>query len=88
VPDEQTPEQLYAEVEEGLRHLAEPLERPRPGDWLAEHCEKGQTFRQYLSANPVRRSQELSTNYRQLRSNASAKPFCPKLSGSSVLSRS
>lgn len=43
-------EELYPEVEDRLRPLAEPLERPRPGDWLAEHREKGQTFRQYPAA--------------------------------------
>lgn len=28
---------------------------PEVGDWLDEHREKGQTFRQYLSARPIRR---------------------------------
>lgn len=50
-------------VEDALRPLALPLEPPRPGDWLGEHREKGQTFRQYLAANPVRRSHELTTIY-------------------------
>jgi archaemetzincin len=53
----------YPEVEDRLRSLAEPLSPPRPGDWLAEHPERGQTFRQYVAANPVRRSAELSTVY-------------------------
>lgn len=48
-------ERLFAEIEDRLHHLAEPLGEPREGDWLVEHEEKGQTFRQYLSANPVRR---------------------------------
>ena len=48
-------------IEDRLRPLAEPLPRPRPGDWLAEHREKGQSFRQYLSADPVRRDRELTT---------------------------
>ncbi|MBN9118059.1 MAG: hypothetical protein J0I06_02640 [Planctomycetes bacterium] len=56
-------EHTYPEVEDRLRTLAEPLEAPRPGDWLAEHREKGQTFRQYLAANPVRRDRELTTVY-------------------------
>src|SRR5947209_14761456 len=50
----------YLEIEERLRPLASPLEEPGPGDWLAEHREKGQTFRQYLSANPVRRDRGLN----------------------------
>jgi archaemetzincin len=54
-------ENLYPEAEDRLRPLASPLLPPRPGDWLAEHREKGQTFRQYLSANPVRRDRDLTT---------------------------
>ena len=38
----------YPELKEKLRPLAEPLPRPRPGDWLAEHPEPGQTFAEYL----------------------------------------
>lgn len=53
-------EDLYPDLETRLAHLAEPLGEPREGDWLAEHEEKGQTFRQYLSANPVRRDQTLN----------------------------
>jgi len=56
-------ENLYPELEDRLRPLAEPLEAPRPGDWLAEHREKGQTFRQYLVSNPVRRDRDLTTIY-------------------------
>ncbi len=60
----QTPgENLYPEIEDRLRSLARPLGQVREGDWLAEHREKGQTFRQYLSANPVRRDQELKVIY-------------------------
>src|SRR5262245_11990194 len=54
-------ERLFADIEDRLRHLAEPLGEPREGDWLAEHEEKGQTFRQYLSANPVRRDGNLNS---------------------------
>jgi archaemetzincin len=57
------PENLYAEVEDRLRPLASALLPPLPGDWLAEHREKGQTFRQYLSANPIRRGHDLTTIY-------------------------
>ena len=56
-------ERGYAEVETRLRPLAQPLARPQPGDWLAEHTEAGQTFQQYLAAKPVRRSRELTTIY-------------------------
>lgn len=56
-------ENLYPDLEDRLRPLGEPLEPPRPGDWLAEHREKGQTFRQYLAANPVRRDRDLTTIY-------------------------
>lgn len=54
-------EETYPEIEDRLRPLAEPMDRPRPGDWLTEHDERGQTFRQYVSANPVRRTAELHT---------------------------
>jgi hypothetical protein len=36
---------------------------PQPGDWLSEHRERGQTFRQYLAAGPVRRDAERATIY-------------------------
>jgi archaemetzincin len=43
--------------------LADPLPTPRPGDWLAEHHEPGQTFAEYLDAHPVRKSNRLHTIY-------------------------
>ncbi len=30
----------------------QPLPKPKPGDWLAQHKEPGQTFRQFLFSNP------------------------------------
>jgi archaemetzincin len=36
-----------------LRKLHQPLPEARPGDWLAEHDEPGQTFREYLRSRPV-----------------------------------
>ena len=63
MPSDPPTENLYLEVEERLRTLAEPLETPQLGDWLAEHKEKGQTFRQYLAARPVRRDRDLTTIY-------------------------
>src|SRR6516164_1262744 len=53
----------YPELEGKLRPLADPLPPPRPGDWLAEHDEPGQTFAEYLDAHPVRKSDKLHTNY-------------------------
>jgi archaemetzincin len=56
-------ERFYAEVEERLRPLAAPLAEPEVGDWLAEHPEPGQTFAEYLAADPVRRGPDRSTLY-------------------------
>lgn len=53
----------YLELETKLRPFAEPLPAPRPGDWLAEHPESGQTFDEYLMARPVRRGDKLTTIY-------------------------
>ena len=47
-------DELFPDLEARLRHRAGPLPPPRPGDWLAEHTEKGQTFRQFL-ADPAGR---------------------------------
>jgi archaemetzincin len=63
MPDTSPVEDFYPEIEDRLQPLAIPLEAPQLGDWLAEHREKGQTFREYLSANPVRRDRELATLY-------------------------
>jgi archaemetzincin len=38
---------------EKLRPLHQKLDKPQPGDWLAEHYEPGQTFQEYLECNPV-----------------------------------
>lgn len=56
-------ENLYPDLEVRLRPLAEPNAPTRPGDWLADHHEQGQTFRQYLAGNPVRRDSGLTTIY-------------------------
>jgi archaemetzincin len=53
----------YPELKQKLRPLANPLPVPRPGDWLAEHDEPGQTFAEYLDAKPVRKSDKLHTIY-------------------------
>ena len=39
------------------------MRQPESGDWLLSHPEGGQTFDQYLAAEPVRRSQKLTTIY-------------------------
>jgi archaemetzincin len=36
-----------------LTPLHEPLEKPQPGDWLAQHKEPGQTFDEYLGCSPI-----------------------------------
>ena len=38
---------------------------PRPGDWLAQHHEPGQTFRDYVASKPVRASARRSKIYIQ-----------------------
>jgi archaemetzincin len=53
----------YADLETRLRSLATPLAPPRRGDWLAEHPERGQTFQQYVSANPIRRNHQRTSLY-------------------------
>jgi archaemetzincin len=53
----------YLDLETDLCPVADPLPRPRPGDWLAEHDEPGQTFDEYLDARPVRKSDKLHTIY-------------------------
>ncbi len=54
---------LYLLLDEKLRPLAHPLPPPRPGDWLAEHPEPGQTFDEYVDSRPVRKSDKLHTIY-------------------------
>ncbi|MFO0951967.1 MAG: archaemetzincin [Isosphaeraceae bacterium] len=43
-----------AEMAERLRPLARPLPRAKPGDWLAEHPESGQTYDEYIRSSPNR----------------------------------
>jgi archaemetzincin len=38
---------------EKLRPLHAPMRKPGPDDWLANHWEAGQSFRQYLASDPV-----------------------------------
>jgi archaemetzincin len=48
-----------------LLPLHTKLGRPQPGDWLAEHRERGQSYRQYVQSNPVRAEQGRRTIYIQ-----------------------
>ncbi len=48
---------------EKLRPLMQKKTPPTPGDWLAEHREDGQTFEQYVAANPNRPTAERTTLY-------------------------
>jgi archaemetzincin len=50
---------------ERIRPLAARMRAPRPGDWLDRHEEAGQTFHEYLAANPSRVSDHFSTIYVQ-----------------------
>jgi archaemetzincin len=61
--DQSTMSGPFSEIERKLRPLADPLQPPAPGDWLAQHPEAGQTFTQYLAARPIRKSQKLHTIY-------------------------
>jgi archaemetzincin len=45
--------------------LHKRLTRPQPGDWLAEHPEPGQTYQEYLRANPLKPDPTRRTLYVQ-----------------------
>jgi archaemetzincin len=53
-------EDTYADVERNLRPLAKKLGE---SDWLRHHKEDGQTFAEYLAADPVRKSKRWNTIY-------------------------
>jgi archaemetzincin len=48
-----------------LLPLHTKLGKPKPGDWLAEHAESGQTFRQYVRSGPIRADRQRRTIYIQ-----------------------
>ena len=50
---------------ERVRALHTKLGKPKPGDWLAEHHEPGQTFAEYLACRPVGPTKERRTIYVQ-----------------------
>lgn len=43
----------YQELMKKVRPLHTKLGKPRPGEWLAQHKESGQTFREYVECEPV-----------------------------------
>jgi len=45
--------------------LHRPIAKPQPGDWLAEHREAGQTFRQYVRGRPTRPTKQRGVLYVQ-----------------------
>jgi archaemetzincin len=54
-------EPSYENIELRLAPLARELPAPKPGDWLFEHKESGQTFAEYIRSEPVRRSPKWNT---------------------------
>ena len=50
---------------EKLKPLHQKLGKPRRGDWLAEHEERGQGFRQYVRSGPIRPDEKHTTIYIQ-----------------------
>lgn len=53
------------EAMEQLRQLHKKLGKPKPGDWLDQHREPGQTFREYIESQPVLPTSERRTIYIQ-----------------------
>ena len=48
-----------------LLPLHKKLEKPKPGEWLAEHRESGQNYRQYNAGHPIRADKQRRTIYIQ-----------------------
>jgi len=48
-------------IEKRLTPLAKELGAPKPGEWLYEHHESGQSFAEYIASELVRRSPEWNT---------------------------
>jgi archaemetzincin len=48
-----------------LLPLHKTIAEPKPGDWLAEHEEAGQTFRQYVASKPVKPDRKRGVIYVQ-----------------------
>jgi archaemetzincin len=62
--DRERAEQL-AKLIEKLKPLAAKLAKPEPSDWLANHPEKGQTFKEYLACDPTRPTEARGAIYIQ-----------------------
>lgn len=58
---------LPPSLQQALRPDAafEPISAPRPGDWLAEHSEPGQTFEAYAASRPNRPDERRNVIYLQ-----------------------
>ena len=56
-------DRTYPELETRLAPLARKLGPPRPGEWLYGQKEPGQTFGEYVEAQPVRRSRRWKRIY-------------------------
>jgi archaemetzincin len=56
---------LLSQAADRIRPLHRPKEKPKPGDWLAEHRESGQTFAEYLRSRPNRPDGGRTTLYVQ-----------------------
>jgi archaemetzincin len=52
-PEDRADVQSLLTAMEKLRPLHTKLGEPRPGDWLEEHDEPGQSFREYLASDPI-----------------------------------
>jgi archaemetzincin len=55
-----TSDETYPQLEKRLRPMAREIGE---SEWLRHHPESGQTFAEYLQADPVRRGRKLSTIY-------------------------
>jgi hypothetical protein len=51
--DEKVRLQYLEKIREALKPIHRKLGPPGPHDWLAHHHEPGETFHQYLKANPL-----------------------------------
>ena len=56
---------FYQAAADQIRPLFEAKKPPQPGDWLADQKEPGQTFAQYLTTDPNRRTAERTKLYLQ-----------------------
>ena len=57
--------QAQRRAAERIKPLHQKKSKPAPGDWLAQHREKGQTFDQYRKAKPMRPNTVRTTVYIQ-----------------------